>query len=285
VDRLLADCDMQLEAGIVLLIAFLYLLLVFRGPELMKYRPPYGLETSLFYWNLANSLFSFAAFLVSGSCVVYSIFNFGFWRSLDKVRWENDEICRTFGFAYTISKGVEFGDTIFLILRKRNVEFLHWFHHWLTYLVVWKWWDETHGMDGLARYLAGANVFVHFIMYGYYAAKSKNWITAEWVPMCITALQIVQMTYLCIGINLGYHVVPVVSWIGGGIGGTTASAALPLWNLLSDGFRVSCPLWPTFLSSLYLQRKATSPQTKSIAVSDCPKRQQVIAISDCPKRQ
>ena len=37
---------------------------------------------------------------------------------------------------FAISKLVEYGDTVFLVLRKRPVTFLHWFHHTTVGLLI-----------------------------------------------------------------------------------------------------------------------------------------------------
>lgn len=88
---------------------------------------------------------------------------------------------------------------------------LHWAHHALTFIICYRWWRETQGVDGLNLSLAMANLFVHFWMYGYYAAKSKGVQFPSWVPKAITTMQLVQMTYLIIGINVGYFHVQAIS--------------------------------------------------------------------------
>ena len=39
--------------------------------------------------------------------------------------------------AFNGTKCLEWVDTVFLILRKRRVIFLHWFHHLATFLYCW----------------------------------------------------------------------------------------------------------------------------------------------------
>lgn len=62
--------------------------------------------------------------------------------------------------------------------------------------------------------LAIANTFVHTIMYMYYGLKVINVQMPSFVAPCITTVQLIQMTYLCIGINIGYWKYEVISaWV------------------------------------------------------------------------
>eukprot|EP01135_Chromosphaera_perkinsii_P009856 Nk52_evm1s1930 gene=Nk52_evmTU1s1930 len=70
-------------------------------------------------------------------------------------------------YIFYMSKYFEFIDTVFLILKKRDVIFLHWYHHMITPSIVWFAWlrDVT-----AAWYGPFTNTFVHVFMYAYYAA-------------------------------------------------------------------------------------------------------------------
>ena len=101
-------------------------------------------------------------------------------------------------FVFMILKPVEFLDTIFLILNKKQISSLHWIHHTTVTLFCW------HSAIYASNLTAGAlfalmNYFVHSIMYGYYAIRSLGINPSDYglgkriVPILITSLQILQM--------------------------------------------------------------------------------------------
>jgi elongation of very long chain fatty acids protein 6 len=82
-----------------------------------------------------------------------------------------------------ISKFAEFGDTLFIVLRKSNLDFLHWYHHIATCIYSW---NALYLGTSSGVYFGIINIFVHSIMYFYYSlmafdirilAPYKNWIT------------------------------------------------------------------------------------------------------------
>jgi len=108
----------------------------------------------------------------------------------DAAWWKNG----TSGFwvcLFVYSKIPELVDTLFLVLRRRPVILLHWFHHctvllycWHAYLIV----------SGPGMWFATMNFTVHAIMYSYYAAMAARlgkFLTV--IAPLITAIQILQM--------------------------------------------------------------------------------------------
>lgn len=99
---------------------------------------------------------------------------------------------------FNFSKIVEMIDTAFIILRKKKLLFLHWYHHLTVMLFCWNAYSHATA-SGL--YFLGMNYCVHSIMYGYYMLAAID-IRPRWLPpVLITALQILQMvvgTGLCI---------------------------------------------------------------------------------------
>ncbi len=72
---------------------------------------------------------------------------------------------------FCLSKVPELVDTLFLILRKKPVIFLHWYHHFITLLYCWWGWASQ---TPTGRTFAGMNLFVHSIMYSYYAIMAAH---------------------------------------------------------------------------------------------------------------
>lgn len=102
---------------------------------------------------------------------------------------------------FTLSKIVELGDTAFIILRKRKLIFLHWYHHVTVLYMTW-----IAAVDGFAagRYFVTINFFIHSLMYTYYALQSFGIKTKKIVSMTITTLQILQMVA---GLFIAYYAI------------------------------------------------------------------------------
>lgn len=190
-------------------VAMAYVVMVFAGRAIFRKREAVsGLENILFVWNLGHSLFSLVWLIAGYVCVSEGYARHGL-DFIGKHTWpdfEHDAMCRSWGWVYGMSKIVEFGDTVFLIIRKKPIPFLHWFHHATTFLVVMVWHSETNGEDGLARVLAMANLYVHTLMYFYYGFSSRRLIKfPTWFLKFMTLTQIVQMFYLASGTTWGWY--------------------------------------------------------------------------------
>nr|XP_030715046.1 elongation of very long chain fatty acids protein 4 [Globicephala melas] len=95
---------------------------------------------------------------------------------------------------YFISKGIEYLDTVFFILRKKNnqVSFLHVYHH-CTMFTLW-WIGIKWVAGGQAFFGAQMNSFIHVIMYLYYGLTAFGpWIQKYlWWKRYLTMLQLIQ---------------------------------------------------------------------------------------------
>jgi elongation of very long chain fatty acids protein 6 len=79
-------------------------------------------------------------------------------------------------------------DTLFLVLRKKPVPFLHWFHH-ASVLLISIGTIMVYGPTGMI--MIAMNYFVHSIMYTYYAIAAVT-KPPRWGKQ-VTTLQIAQM--------------------------------------------------------------------------------------------
>jgi ribosomal protein S19 len=126
---------------------------------------PLPIKPFLVVWNLTLSVFSGVGFYnvgVADQAVASGLADF------QTMVCETERYHMPSGFwifLFVLSKGPEFVDTVWLILRKRPVIFLHWYHHIVTYLYVWRAMAVTRAHDAAGVVFATANLGVHTIMY------------------------------------------------------------------------------------------------------------------------
>jgi len=128
--------------------------------------------------------------------------NFGFYHSVCNASYA--DITRVSGFwtwLFTLSKVPELGDTVFIVLRKQNLIFLHWYHHITVLLFTWYSYSEH---ISLGRWYICMNYCVHSLMYSYYALRALGFRVPKNIAMLITSSQIVQMIVGCYVTYYGY---------------------------------------------------------------------------------
>lgn len=154
-----------------------------------------NLRGTLFVWNSALSL-------LSGYGAYYVILDL--WRQLFSSHGVSlNLLCDVSPYnhpsawiivVFNLTKVVEWGDTVFLILRKRPVKImsLHVFHHLCTMVYCLHATFFSFRSDSSGIFFSGMNLFVHFVMYGYWALlPSLSFLRS--VGFLVTILQTTQM--------------------------------------------------------------------------------------------
>ena len=98
------------------------------------------------------------------------------------------------GLLFAFSKFFEFIDTIFVVTRKSQLEFIHWYHHITTCLYCW---HSSRIIVSSSRYFALMNLSVHTIMYFYYGLYAIGNKMLYPYRKIITIIQISQMVGGC----------------------------------------------------------------------------------------
>jgi len=166
----------------------LYLVAIYYGQKWMQDRKPYKVKSLLFLWNASLAIFSIMGTVRALEDVIRIMNRVGFHPSLCITN--ADRVRGFWVFAFMMSKFVELGDTLFLVVRKRNIMFLHWYHHVTVLLFTWY---AVVSESSAGRYFITMNFFVHSLMYTYFALQTLNIKPPLFVSMAITTLQILQM--------------------------------------------------------------------------------------------
>jgi len=181
-----------------------YIIFCFGGQHLMKKRERFNLRYPLAYWNLFLSVFSFIGMLRTAPHLAYDVSHLPFKQTIcfPANQLYGSGANGFWVMLFVVSKIPELFDTFFIVMRKRPLIFLHWYHHVTVLLFCWHSY-ATESPTGL--YFIAMNYTVHAIMYGYYflmALRIKPPIPA-WT---ITFAQISQMfvgTFIC-GVSYYY---------------------------------------------------------------------------------
>ncbi|KAK6110786.1 Uncharacterized protein BM_BM9655 [Brugia malayi] len=169
---------------------FAYFLVIFGIKYVvMRNRAPFNLTLPLNIWNALLALFSIMGTVMLFPEFIGTIQNNGFQASYCKVYGFTKGSNGFWGWLFIVSKLFELADTVFLVLRKKPLMFLHWYHHILTLIYAFYSYPHTPGFNRWGIFM---NFFVHAFMYSYYFLCSMKMRIPRRVAMFITSLQILQ---------------------------------------------------------------------------------------------
>jgi elongation of very long chain fatty acids protein 6 len=173
-----------------LTLSAVYITLVHGGKWMMQDRKKFVLRKQLFLWNLALAIFSVIGFYKMAVPFVKDWYMYGLHETLCTLSWIDGK-SGLWCFLSAIIRVPELLDTLFIILRKQNLIFLHWYHH--VTVLCFSWY--SHGnLVGYLRVFPILNYFVHSVMYTYYAIRAQGFIRVpRVVNIVITSLQLLQM--------------------------------------------------------------------------------------------
>lgn len=157
----------------------------------MKDRKPFDLRYPLAAWNLFLSVFSAWGMIKTVPHLLFLVATLPFDKTVcnPASSWGGPGS----GLAvqlFILSKLPELIDTVFIVLRKKPLIFLHWYHH-VTVLAFC--WHSYVTESGAGLYFIAMNYTVHAVMYFYYFLQAIRAIP-KWFPSwLITNMQILQM--------------------------------------------------------------------------------------------
>ncbi|EPX72754.1 GNS1/SUR4 family protein [Schizosaccharomyces octosporus yFS286] len=152
----------------------------------MKYRSPIRLKKTFQYYNLVFSVSSGILALLIFEQVAPMIYKHGFFFSICNEKAWSQPLLFLYYCAY-ISKFLELADTLFLVLRKKPLQFLHYYHHGATAFLVY---SQIVGRTSISWLIIEINLLVHVVMYYYYYLVARG-IRVPWKKW-VTRFQIIQ---------------------------------------------------------------------------------------------
>ena len=173
-----------------------YLIFVHYGPIYMAERPAFKLFTTARVWNIFVAIFSIVGAWNTVPHLVQQLWRHGFWYTVcaDVYELAGRGPVALWATLFTWSKLFELFDTVLLVLRKRQLMTLHWFHHASVIAFAWAAWIyET----PCALWYGAMNYSVHAVMYTYFMLTGVPSLRARvlrFAPI-ITSLQISQFAW------------------------------------------------------------------------------------------
>lgn len=169
----------------------IYVIVIFTLKKFMQNRQPYKMKIPVVTWNIILATFSVMGTVRTMPDLIYSLSHHGIHHSIcDQSFVVANEVTRPWVFFFVISKVFELLDTVFVVLRKHPLIFLHWYHHISVLFYCWLSYRDS---VSTSRWFVVMNLFVHSLMYTYYAVRCLNFKLPKQVSILITTLQILQM--------------------------------------------------------------------------------------------
>ncbi|XP_019491813.1 PREDICTED: elongation of very long chain fatty acids protein 3 isoform X1 [Hipposideros armiger] len=182
-------------------IALIYLLLIFVGHNYMKARKGFNLKGPLILWSFCLAIFSILGAVRMWGFMGTLVLRGKLKHTVCFSTFIDDSVIQFWSSLFLLSKIIELGDTAFIVLRKRPLIFVHWYHH-STVLVFTSFAYKNKVAAG--GWFMTMNFGVHAVMYTYYTLKAARVEPPRWFPRLITTLQILQMFMGAIVVILTY---------------------------------------------------------------------------------
>ena len=172
----------------------LYLMFVFYVPGFLEHRKALRLKHAFAAWNAALAVFSCIGTMRTAPHLYDAITAKGldYTLCMHPNQWFRDGPVGLWMALFIYSKIPELLDTCFLVLQKKRVLFLGWFHHTTVLLYCW---HAFHNVIATGLWFATMNYAVHTVMYAYYFATvfARSRPFAKAAAPFITCAQIAQM--------------------------------------------------------------------------------------------
>jgi elongation of very long chain fatty acids protein 6 len=169
-----------------------YMLFCYFGQKIMENYKPFNLIGSLAAWNLFLSLFSTYGAIRTVPHLLHRISTLPFEQTVCEAPYVayGNGACGLATQLFILSKIPELVDTVFIVLRKKPLIFLHWYHHVTVLLYCWNAY-VTEASAGI--YFVAMNYTVHAVMYFYYYLQAIRSVPKGFPTWIITLMQISQM--------------------------------------------------------------------------------------------
>jgi elongation of very long chain fatty acids protein 6 len=199
-DPAIALVWMQNHPWVPIFACVLYVALIIGGRAYMKSRPAYSWRKTLAFWNFGLSLFSWIGAFRVAPQLYYNLTSYSLRSNLcdDPAALYGSGSTGLWVQLFVLSKFPELLDTFFIVIHKKPLIFLHWYHHITVLLYCWHSYVTT-SPSGI--FFVVMNYMVHAVMYGYYFLMAIRKLPRWFNPIIVTAMQLSQM-FIGVGVTI-----------------------------------------------------------------------------------
>ncbi|EDO18980.1 hypothetical protein Kpol_2002p51 [Vanderwaltozyma polyspora DSM 70294] len=272
------------ELNSALIAIALYYVIILGGSKVMQKRQnPVSFN---YIFQLHNLFLTFASFtllilmveqlfpIIYRNGIFYAICNYGSWT----------QPMVTLYYLNYLVKYYEFIDTFFLVLKKKNLTFLHTYHHGATALLCY---TQIVGATIVSWVPITLNLAVHCLMYWYYflAARGIRVWWKEWV----TRFQIIQFIldvafiYFIAYQKIAQEYITVLPMCGECVGSTTA--ALSGASIITSYLFLFCAFYIEVYKRSGAKKRASAAEKKDSSSASAASTATSAQDSDLRKRK
>ena len=174
-----------------------YLIFLYFGPKIMAKIKPLQLDNQLCAWNLLLAVFSTYGAIRTVPHMYYRLTFHTFEQTVCQpaVVSYGGGACGLASQLFILSKLPELIDTVFIVLRKKPLIFLHWYHHVTVLLYSWNAYVTE---SGAGLYFISMNYSVHAIMYFYFFLAAAKMVP-DWMKQRVAWITVFQISQMVVG--------------------------------------------------------------------------------------
>ena len=170
--------------------SIVYFIVIISARVYMLNKPKYNLKLPFAIWCGLNALFSAFGFIRTVPELFFALRYRSLYYSVCLAsNYFQNPVSGFWIWALVLSKIVQLCDTIFIVLQKEQVTFLHVYRHLTIIPYYWFTYMQT---AAIMRWFSVIDYFVHLYMYSYYTLKILKFILPKYFAVLLIVMQLTQ---------------------------------------------------------------------------------------------